>query len=164
MGRRAVTASSLMPWVMWLRMMAGRGMRTGTLRCSRRLWGFAAALGARGWRWSRRTTRHTRFTGPTWWRTCRRATARASSATPRWATPSRRRRRRARGRGAYIGFGNTAAAFTEKAVGLKQRGTADHGDFLPDSGRRYVPARDGDYAQALGHEVACAHLRDLRRL
>ena len=58
-------------------------------------------------------------------------------------------------RGAYVGFGNTAAAFTEKAVGLKQRGTADHGDFRPDSGRGYVPARDGDYAQALGlgHEV-----------
>ena len=58
-------------------------------------------------------------------------------------------------RGAYVGFGNTAAAFTEKAVGLKQRGTVDHGDFRPDTGRGYVPARDGDYAQALGlgHEV-----------
>ena len=58
------------------------------------------------------------------------------------------------------------AAFTEKAVGLKQRGAADHGDFRPDSGRGYVPARNGDYAPS-GRRIvkltwACKTKRDGR--
>ena len=44
----------------------------------------------------------------------------------------------------------------EKAVhGLKQRGEESHGTFKPKTGRGYVAACDGDYAQTkqLGHDV-----------
>ena len=58
-------------------------------------------------------------------------------------------------RGAYIGMGNTAPRFEKQVHGLKQRGDASHENFNPKTGRGYVAACDGDYAQTelLGHDV-----------
>ena len=52
-------------------------------------------------------------------------------------------------------MGNTAPRFEKQVHGLRQRGDESHENFNPKTGRGYVAACDGDYAQTkqLGHDV-----------
>ena len=59
-----------------------------------------------------------------------------------------------RRRGAYVGLGNTAPHFNKLVHGLRGRGDPNE-DWNPKTGRGFVAACDGDYAQTqqLGHDV-----------
>ena len=59
-------------------------------------------------------------------------------------------------RGIYVGLGNIEPHFNKQVHGLTERGDASLSeDFDPGTGRGYVAACDGDYAQTkkLGHDV-----------